>query len=52
VNDNGHKFTQYAQRRAKGKTETRRSFYNRDDSGEKKPVATSASEVMGKYLSS
>jgi hypothetical protein len=51
VNDDGHKFIQYAQRRAKGKTKTRRAFYNRDDSGEKKTAATITHEVTGKWLS-
>jgi hypothetical protein len=50
VNEDSHKFIRHAQRRAKGKTETRRSFYNRDDSGEKKAAATNANEVTGKYL--
>jgi hypothetical protein len=45
VNDDSHKFIQHAHRRAKRKTETRRSFYNRDDSGEKKAAATIANEV-------
>jgi hypothetical protein len=51
VNEYGRKSIQHAERRAKGKTETRRSFYNRDDSGEKKAAANSANESTGKHLS-
>jgi hypothetical protein len=51
VNEHGHKFIQHAQRRAKGKTETRRSFYNRDDS-KKKAAPTITHELTEKWLSS
>jgi hypothetical protein len=51
VNDNGHEFIQHARRRADGKTESAQSFYNRDDSSEKKAAGTITHEVTGKWLS-